>query len=62
MPSTRKPGRPSQGGPTPIRTVRIDDETWKRWNSAAEELGVAVTELIRSGVDREIKVRRRRSR
>jgi hypothetical protein len=56
----RKPGRPSQGGPTPIRPVRIDDETWQRWKAAAAELGTDVTELIKAGTDREIKVRRRR--
>ena len=60
--SKRKPGRPSQGSPTPIRPVRIDDQTWQRWKAAAEELGVSVTELIKAGVDREIKVRQRRSR
>jgi hypothetical protein len=56
----RKPGRSSQGGPTPIRPVRIDDDTWQRWKAAAEELGTDVTELIKAGTDREIKVRRRR--
>lgn len=58
----RKPGRPSQGGPTPIRPVRIDDETWEQWKTAADELGTDVTALIKSGTDREIKVRKRRSR
>jgi len=60
MSGERKPGRPSQGGPTPIRPVRIDDETRERWKVDADELGTDVTELIRSGVEREIKVRRRR--
>lgn len=62
MTSQRKPGRPSQGGPTPIRPVRIDDATWQRWQLAASEFGVSVTELIKAGTDREIKVRQRRSR
>jgi len=61
MDTKRKPGRQSQGGPTPIRPVRIDDETWKRWKDAAEELGTDVTEIMKAGTNREIKVRRRRS-
>jgi len=62
MSKRRKPGRPSQGGPTPTRPVRIDDDTWERWKVAAAELETNVTELIKAGTDREIKLRQRRSR
>lgn len=58
MSEKRKPGRPARGGPTPIRPVRIDDATWQRWQEAASEFGVSVTELIKAGTDREIKVLR----
>jgi predicted transcriptional regulator len=36
---------------TPMRSIRVDDETWERWQEAAKRQGYSVTDLIRDAVE-----------
>ena len=36
--------------PTPLRNIRVDDETWQRWQEAAQKAGIDVSELMRRAV------------
>lgn len=42
----KKLGRPATGR-DPVRTIRVDDETWHRWQKQAKAAGVSVAAMIR---------------
>ena len=38
---------------TPIRNLRVDDETWGRWDAEAARRGVSTSEFVRVTMDAE---------
>lgn len=36
---------------TPVRTLRVDDETWARWQASAEDRGYALGDFIKACVE-----------
>ena len=52
---TRKHGGGRQSlsgfGPTKIRSIKVPDEQWTRWEIAAEKAGVRVSEWLRRLAD-----------
>lgn len=46
----QQPGRPRIGR---RRQIIVSDEQWERWQEAAAELGISVSEMIRNATDKE---------
>lgn len=36
---------------TPPRSIRVDDETWARWEQAAKDRATTITQLIKDSVE-----------
>ena len=44
-------------GPTPIRTLRVEDTEWERWAKVAAGLGITRQQLVRIAVSRVVRAR-----
>ena len=42
--------RPSQGGPTTVRHIRLGDEIWEPVQQAAAEDGVSATDIVKTAL------------
>lgn len=52
MTEPKRRGRPSTGGPTPVRNIRMRDEVWIPSLDLAHERGETITSVIETALKR----------